>query len=228
MTNVFASRAAYFYQVLQNGTCVVNADITKAIVAATQSLLPHSHALEIGMGSGSLAALLLAKNPAIQTYYGLEPAEEMRAYMSASLEANPRFQLVTDPFQKAELLPVDLIVTRFTLHDLANELPHWYARIFSLLKPGGIFINHDVCHGETSADTEICIEYLIRIIRRIPAETPEDEIARDQLIEHFQSEVAYYLTPQAHADLLTAAGMKVDSITFNGGTTYLLQAHRPF
>ena len=115
------------------------------------------HVLDLGAGTGLLAALIAAAHPHAQLTLA-DIAPEMLA------KARERFAAETTRIQFIELDYVqepipgryDLIVSALSLHHTPPaRLPTVFEHIFAALKPGGRFINLDQALGTTPANEAV-------------------------------------------------------------------------
>lgn len=75
-------------------------DLMKQFVAAMSNLPDSATIVEVGMGNGSLAELLLQTFPTIASYVGVEPAQAMVADLSSSLVSDHRFTAINQRFEE--------------------------------------------------------------------------------------------------------------------------------
>lgn len=130
--------------------------------------------LDLGSGTGLLSALLLGKFPA-STLTLLDISPNMLAI------ARQRFSVYDQVIYRAgdyryEGLecPYDLICSALSIHHLDHgEKRGLYARIYSALSPGGVFVNADQFAGETTEQHQRYMNYWDDYVRNGPL--PEEE-----------------------------------------------------
>jgi SAM-dependent methyltransferase len=103
--------------------------------------------LDLGCGSGTLAAALLAEHPAAQAVL-VDFSEPMLDAARASFPSPPHQLILADfndpgwvePLQP--LAPFDVVVSGYAIHHSTHEKKREiYAAVYDLLAPGGIFVN---------------------------------------------------------------------------------------
>lgn len=106
--------------------------------------------LDIGAGTGLLSAFFLQKFPDA-TFTLMDIAENMLEVAKERFRERGRIRYVVCDYSKADLGgPYDIICSALSIHHLeTNDKRQLFHRVFSALRPGGIFINADQADGET-------------------------------------------------------------------------------
>lgn len=202
-------------------------NLMQQFVAATSNIPDGAIIVEVGMGSGSLAELLLQTFPTIDQYVGIEPAGAMVAALPSSLVLDDRFTTINQGFEDWEgsTNSADAIISRYVLHDFPDQLKDWYQKITDALKPGGIFLNLDVTIADKPEETQANLEEVIRLAESVTAEDKDERAAKEQFIRHLREEINRYRPLGEHIALLTSVGLKPVVIA-RSGNNYLLKATR--
>ncbi len=141
--------------------------------------------LDIGAGTGLLSALMLEKYPdACLTL--LDFSEQMLAVARQRFAGRKSTRYITGDYRDTDFCQTyDIICSALSIHHLADdEKAALYARIFSTLKPGGIFVNADQARGETPALDRMFKEYWDAFLKTGPltdAHREEVRMRRDTL-----------------------------------------------
>jgi tRNA (cmo5U34)-methyltransferase len=125
--------------------------------------------LDIGSGTGLLSALLLEKFPAaILTLVDISP--NMLAIARQRFSANDRVIYKAGDYRYEGLDRMyDLICSALSIHHLDHgEKRGLYARIYSALNPGGVFLNAEQVAGETLEQHGRYMEYWNDYVRHGP------------------------------------------------------------
>ncbi|MDZ7344721.1 MAG: class I SAM-dependent methyltransferase, partial [candidate division KSB1 bacterium] len=126
------------------------------MVAAMLSLVRRRQPtiIDLGVGSGALAASCLAKVPQA-CLYGIDTDADMLALARRRLsrKSSTRSNLICGNFLEVPLPRCEAIVTTLALHHLSSFTikQKFYAKCFSALRRGGIFANGD-CFLAENAD----------------------------------------------------------------------------
>ncbi|MGD0534935.1 MAG: class I SAM-dependent methyltransferase [Methanoregula sp.] len=151
-----------------------------AAVWAAESLSASPAILDVGAGTGLLSALLLLKYPA-GTITLLDISEKMLAVARERFSGCKNVVFRTGDYSWVNLGgPYDLICSALSIHHLDPDDKHrLFGRIFSVLAPGGVFVNADQADGETPYFTGKYREYWDDFLHSGPLDTPESaEIRR--------------------------------------------------
>lgn len=116
-----------------------------AAAALRASGRPVRVLLDLGIGSGALAARCAAAAPAA-ALVGIDADAGMLKLAKQRL-GNTRVALVHGDFARAELPACDAVVTSFALHHVPTprRKTALYARCFAALRTGGLLVNADCC-----------------------------------------------------------------------------------
>ena len=121
-----------------------------ALVWAAGSPSVSPAILDIGAGTGLLSALLLEKYPAA-TLTLLDISDRMLAVARERFRDYPSVRFCSGDYSRVDLGgPYDLVCSALSIHHLEPaDKRRLFARIFSAVKPGGIFANADQAEGES-------------------------------------------------------------------------------
>ncbi|HXX55739.1 MAG TPA: methyltransferase domain-containing protein [Methanoregula sp.] len=116
--------------------------------------------LDIGAGTGLLSALMLGKFPAARLTL-LDISENMLAVAKDRFQARNDVRYLVGDYSRLNLGgPYDIVCSALSIHHLAAEDKRLlFRRIFSSLRPGGIFVNADQADGETPYFRDRYLEY---------------------------------------------------------------------
>ncbi len=156
-----------------------------AAVWAAETAEKNPEILDIGAGTGLLSALMLRKFPGARMTL-MDIAENMLGVAKQRFAGQEDVRYVVSDYSRSELGgPFDLICSALSIHHLVTEdKRRLFGKIFSALKPGGIFVNADQADGETPYFRQRYLEYWNEFLRAGPLNTGEhDEILkrRDKL-----------------------------------------------
>ena len=132
----------------------------RAAVWAAESDLREPAILDIGAGTGLLSAFMSRKFPHA-TFTLMDIAENMLDRAKERFSGQDNFRYVVCDYSSADLSgPYDVICSALSIHHLETEdKRRLFCRIFSALKPGGLFVNADQADGETAYFRERYLEY---------------------------------------------------------------------
>ncbi|MEN6442275.1 MAG: methyltransferase domain-containing protein [Methanoregula sp.] len=136
--------------------------------------------LDVGAGTGLLSAMLLEKYPAA-TLTLLDISEKMLAVARERFLGHKNIVFRAGDYSQADLGgPYDLVCSALSIHHLEpDDKRRLFERIFSVLAPGGVFVNADQADGETPYFTGKYREYWDDFLKNGPLNTPENaEIRR--------------------------------------------------
>jgi tRNA (cmo5U34)-methyltransferase len=151
-----------------------------ALVWAAESPTVSPAILDVGAGTGLLSRLLLEKYPGA-TIALLDISEKMLAVARERFCKCPTVRFCSGDYSRVDLGgPYDLVCSALSIHHLEPEdKRRLFARIFSVLKPGGIFANADQAEGESPYFTGKYREYWDEFLKNGPlAGTESAEIRR--------------------------------------------------
>jgi len=150
-----------------------------AVWAADSPTVPPS-ILDVGAGTGLLSAMLLEKYPAA-TLTLLDISDRMLAVARERFRDRPAVRFCSGDYSRVDLGgPYDLVCSALSIHHLEQgDKCRLFVRIFSVLKPGGIFVNADQAEGESPYFTGKFREYWDEFLKNGPlASTESAEIRR--------------------------------------------------
>jgi tRNA (cmo5U34)-methyltransferase len=136
-------------------------------VWAAESKEPAPEILDIGAGTGLLSAYMLEKFP--QAHLTLvDIAENMLEMAQQRFSGREHTRYVVSDYSTGDLGgPYDLACSALSIHHLATEdKSRLFKRIFSALKPGGMFVNADQADGETPYFRQRYLEYWNEFLRK--------------------------------------------------------------
>jgi tRNA (cmo5U34)-methyltransferase len=129
-------------------------------VWAAESSAPEPAILDIGAGTGLLSALILQKFPGAQMTL-LDISENMLDIARRRFAGRKDITyIVSDYRQGIPVGPYDLVCSALSIHHLTLEDKRYlFGRIFSALKPDGLFVNADQADGDTPYFRKRFLEY---------------------------------------------------------------------
>ncbi len=144
-----------------------------AWAAETDQLEPAI--LDIGAGTGLLSAFMLRKFPQA-TFTLMDIAENMLERAKERFKDQERIRYIVCDYSSSDLSgPYDIICSALSIHHLeTGDKRRLFHRIFSALKPGGMFINADQADGETAYFRERYLEYWNEFLRNGPLRDAEN------------------------------------------------------
>ena len=149
-------------------------------VWAAESGEPAPAILDIGAGTGLMSAYILQKFP--QAHLTLvDIAENMLDMARQRFAGRNHTQYVISDYSSGDLGgPYDIACSALSIHHLDTEdKRRLFRRIFSVLKPNGIFVNADQADGETPYFRERYLEYWNEFLRSGPmTEAQHQEILK--------------------------------------------------
>lgn len=151
-----------------------------AAVWAAESPSESPEILDVGAGTGLLSALLLEKYPTA-TITLLDISEMMLAVAQERFSGRGNVTFRTGDYSRVDLGgPYDLVCSALSIHHLEPaDKRRLFGRIFSALRPGGLFVNADQAEGETPYFTGKYREYWDDFLKNGPLNTSENaEIRR--------------------------------------------------
>ena len=135
--------------------------------------------LDVGAGTGLLSALMLEKYPDASLTL-LDFAEQMLAVARQRFAGRKNVRYITGDYRDVDFGGTyDIVCSALSIHHLADEeKASLYSRIFSLLNPGGIFVNADQARGETAAIDKRFMEYWDTFLKTGPLSDGQREEVR--------------------------------------------------
>jgi tRNA (cmo5U34)-methyltransferase len=144
--------------------------------------------LDLGVGTGGLAHLLLAEFPDAHLT-GIDLLENFLEIASKRLsEYDARVSLQHGDLAEFDFSDrYDLIVTSFVFHHLADQLKQTlFSRIFTSLSPGGCFVNADFVDSGSQFYSKVFDDLRVDFMRE---HGWSDEEIRKRYIEHRKLEI---------------------------------------
>lgn len=125
--------------------------------------------LDIGAGTGLLSALMLEKFPEAEITL-LDISEQMLGVARQRFSGKGNILYRTGDYSITELGgPYDVVCSALSIHHLASlDKRRLFARIFSALRGGGLFINADQADGETPYFRQKYLDYWDDFIKKGP------------------------------------------------------------
>jgi tRNA (cmo5U34)-methyltransferase len=181
-------------------------DAAAAVVATTTREAPI--VIDLGIGSGALAARCLAAVPRAQII-GIDEDESMLALAHKRLGRH--VTTLTGDFQSMPFPRCDVITASFSLHHIATrrQKARLYAKCHSALKPGGLLVNADCCLASDPALQKSGRDAWHGHLRR--AYSAEQATV---FLRAWGKEDTYF-TLADEIDLMTSAGFAVDVLWRN-------------
>lgn len=160
--------------------------------------------LDLGCGDGVLGRAILAKYPTAKGVF-LDFSETMLAAAKSKLGNSQNAEFISQDFGVKDWINAvesqgnfDLIVSGFAIHHQTDERKkEIYQEIFSLLKPGGLFLNLEHIESPSqwleTAFSEVFIDSLYEFHQRNESGKSREEIAQE--FYHRPDKVANILAP---------------------------------
>lgn len=125
-------------------------DFYRIPVSITETTNDSPKILDIGAGTGLLSAFMLARYPKAKLTL-IDLSEKMLDVARARFKDQPNVSYVVADYTKHEYEDqFDLVISSLSIHHLTDsEKKNLYAKIFTLLKHNGLFINADQVLGFT-------------------------------------------------------------------------------
>jgi tRNA (cmo5U34)-methyltransferase len=113
--------------------------------------LPNPQVLDIGAGTGLFSAFLLKRFPDARLTL-IDISEKMLEVARQRFKNNLNAKFIVANYSEYNFdVKFDIILSALSIHHLDDrEKENLYKKIYSMLKPGGIFINSDQVSGDTS------------------------------------------------------------------------------
>ncbi|MCK9579930.1 MAG: class I SAM-dependent methyltransferase [Methanoregula sp.] len=140
-----------------------------AAVWAMESATPAPFILDVGAGTGLLSAFLLEKFPDARLTL-MDISENMLDLAKKRFSSRPGTEYIICDYSRSELGgPYDIICSALSIHHLETEdKRRLFLRIYTALKPGGMFVNADQADGETPYFRERYLDYWNEFLKSGP------------------------------------------------------------
>jgi tRNA (cmo5U34)-methyltransferase len=140
-----------------------------AAVWAMETAAPKPAILDVGAGTGLLSAFLLEKFPDARLTL-MDISENMLDLARKRFAMRPKTKYIVCDYSCSDLGgPYDIACSALSIHHLAPEdKRRLFGRIFTALKPGGMFVNADQALGETPYFTQRYLDYWNEFLRGGP------------------------------------------------------------
>jgi tRNA (cmo5U34)-methyltransferase len=140
-----------------------------AAVWAMEADTPEPAVLDVGAGTGLMSAFLLEKFPGARLTL-MDISENMLAMARQRFASRPETRYMTCDYSCSELGgPYDIICSALSIHHLEYEdKRRLFSRIYTALKPGGVFVNADQADGETQYFRQQYLEYWNEFLKSGP------------------------------------------------------------
>lgn len=181
---------------------------------------PLRAVLDLGTGTGALAALVADAHPEAQLTL-LDGAPAMMEKAAASLGPRTAAALVQDFADPLPAGPFDAIVSSLAIHHLDDAgKASLYTRAHNELRPGGAFINAEQVRGATPELDALLWRWHEREALALGATHEEWAAAVDRMTHDRCASI------ETNLELLRAAGFQVVSVHFADGRFAVLAGRR--
>jgi tRNA (cmo5U34)-methyltransferase len=140
-----------------------------AAVWAMETNEPKPAILDVGAGTGLLSAYLLEKFPDARLTM-VDISENMLKMAWKRFERRPGTEYIVCDYSQSDLGgPFDIVCSALSIHHLSPEdKRRLFERIYSALKPGGMFVNADQADGETPYFRQRYLDYWNEFLKNGP------------------------------------------------------------
>jgi tRNA (cmo5U34)-methyltransferase len=140
-----------------------------AAVWAMESAALRPAILDVGAGTGLLSAFLLEKFPDARLTL-MDISENMLDQARKRFGTRPGTDYVVCDYSRSDLGgPYDIIASALSIHHLSpSDKRRLFLRIFTALRPGGMFVNADQADGETPYFRQRYLDYWNDFLRSGP------------------------------------------------------------
>ena len=157
-----------------------------AAVWAAESPVKNPAILDIGAGTGLLSALMLEKFPGA-TFTLLDISDNMLNVARERFAGRDNIRYVVSDYSRTDLEgPFDIVCSALSIHHLTTaDKRKLFEKIFSALKPGGMFVNADQADGETTYFRQRYLDYWNQFLRNGPLNEKEhaEILARRDILD---------------------------------------------
>ncbi len=131
-----------------------------AAVWALETAEPKPAILDVGAGTGLLSAFLLEKFPEARLTL-MDISENMLDMARKRFATRPGTEYIVCDYSRSDLGgPYDIVCSALSIHHLSPEdKRRLFERIWSALRPGGMFVNADQADGETPYFRQRYLDY---------------------------------------------------------------------
>ena len=152
----------------------------KAATWAAESGSTEPDILDIGAGTGLLSAFMLQKFPTASLTL-LDIAQNMLDVARERFRGRNNIRFIICDYSKADLFgPYDIVCSALSIHHLESEdKRRLFHRIFSALKPGGMFVNADQADGQSLYFRQRYLNYWNEFLRTGPL----DDAGRKEILK---------------------------------------------
>lgn len=190
-------------------------------------------ALDIGMGDGAIAKLLLGEPKLEVLGVDNEPKmiEQARASLSGAVEAGRLKIVLDDALSFLTALPagsIDIVASGYVLHNLtADYRDRVYDEIWRVLAPGGLLINADkyAQSGETHREA---LRWQLGLFFDVLGSHQRYDLLREWVLHYVEDEAPGRIMPETGAiERLTRIGFTGVEIIYRKHMDAVLVARKP-